>query len=202
LNRRFNLGGGRDIHHVWAMTKARIVRKRLTWRVTLVTIAVMAVWFGLIFWGAHFWMPLEYTRPVTLWSVGGVFVVALGILSWLNRPQGRRRKLAKLQGSLVMVILTISAASAIFLGVAVGSVLLGCNGTFRRDEPFIVEGTVTAKYVNGGRTTTYLVEVEEKTPARTLTFGFNRKAYERVRIGDQFHEEFQVGLFGWPCRPR
>jgi drug/metabolite transporter (DMT)-like permease len=184
------------------MTKPRVSRRRFAWRPLIAALVLIAVWVSLVLWGEHYWMPREYSNRVRLWSVAAVFGAILGLLVWINLRKRRGSAPALKRGPLWFAIVGASVGGALFLGMALGAVLLICNGVFRSDQPFIVDGTVVSKYSTSGRSTTYTVVVETQSPPRQLSFGFNQDAFQRVQPGDHFHEELQVGFFGWPCRPR
>ncbi len=97
-------------------------------------------------------------------------------------------------------MLGFGLGGASLAGIPLAGLLIGCNGTFRSAAPFIVDGTVVAKQVSSGRSTSYLVMVHQEQPRRDLRFNIKREAFDRTRVGDHYHEEFQIGLFGWPCR--
>jgi hypothetical protein len=88
----------------------------------------------------------------------------------------------------------------VFAGIPVHSALVGCNGTFRSSEPFIVDGTITSKFETSGRNSGRFIVVHGKRMAGGIRLGLSHDAYQQARLGGHYREEFQIGLFGWPCR--
>lgn len=179
------------------MNESRLARKRLPW---LRLIGVAIVWVALLLWGACYRMPYDLRISVFLWSAGSAAAAGVAFGCWKNGRAALRAQTWKNRWRPVSGILGLGFGMGFLVGIPLFGLLLGCNGTFRGTEPFVVDGAVVAKQMNSGRSTNYWVVVEEKRPGRTLRFNLDREAYQRISVGDRYHEEFQLGLFGWPCR--
>lgn len=181
------------------MTNARPAARRRRW---LRWLGGGAFWFAVIIWGNLFRMPHDIRMSVLLWSLLVTATAGWGIGLWKYGPPLLRAHTWKRRGQYLRTVFGFIVGAAFLVGAPLSGLLLGFNGAFRSPEPFIVDGIVLHKYATMGRSTSYLMVVQEERPKRSLRFSLSRDAYLRTRLGDRYHEEFQLGLFGWPCRPR
>lgn len=162
-------------------------------------LGLAAVWFALLVWAFCYRMPYDVRIRIFGWSFAAAAGVGLGTGVWRF---GLAAKTEKSAWQRIRAALGLCLGVGSTLGIAFFGFLVGCNGTFRSREPFLVNGVVASKHVTSGRGTTYLIEVHEEQPARHLRLNLDRAAFDQLRVGDHYREEFQTGLFGWPCRPR
>jgi len=165
-------------------------------------LAIAIVWVALLLWGACYRMPYDLRINVFLWSAGSAAAAGLAFGIWKRGGTAVRARTWKSRWRPIAVALALGLGTGIVVGIPLFGLLVGCNGTFRSTEPFVVDGSVISKRMNSGRSTNYWVVVQEEGPRRTIRLNLNREAYQRIRVGDSYHEEFQLGLFGWPCRPQ
>ena len=171
--------------------------KKLPWRRWL---GYAAVWLALAFWAACYRMPYNLRIGIFGYSFLAMATVGLGVGLRARGPTAWRAESWRTRWPHVGRIIACGVSVGVIGGIALFAVLVGCNGTFRSDGPFVVNGVVASKHQTTGRGTTYLIDVREDQPARMIRLNLSRAEYERVRVGDHYREEFQVGLFGWPCR--
>ena len=161
--------------------------------------AVGAIWFALLIWAFCYRMPYDLRMRIFGWSWAASAGLGLGFGLWRYAFAAQRRKTG---WERIRATLGFGLGAGSLAGIAVFCLLIGSNGLFRSQELFVVDGVVAAKHVTTGRGTTYLIVIHEERPERHFRLNLDREAFERIRVGDRYHEEFQVGLFGWPCRPR
>jgi hypothetical protein len=147
-------------------------------------------------------MPFDLRMRVVLWSLVAAAAMGLGFDLWKNRGAAPRDYTGKGRWRPIGTTLGRAFSAAFLVGLPLCGLLIGCNGTFRSTEPFVVDGWVVDKYLSSGRYTSYLVVVQREQPRQTLRFTLGHEAYQHIQVGDHYHEEFQLGLFGWPCRPQ
>lgn len=162
-------------------------------------LGLAVVWIALLVWAFCYRMPYDLRIRIFGWSYAAAAGLGLGMGLGRYRRASQTRKTGWQR---MRATLGLGLGVGSLVGIAVFCVLVGANGTFRSQVPFVVDGVVEAKRVTSGRGTTYLITVHEEGPQRSFRFNLDRDAYERIRVGDRYREEFQIGLFGWPCRPR
>ena len=172
--------------------------KKLPWRRWL---GYAAVWLALVCWATCYRMPYNLRIGIFGWSFLAMAAVGLGVGLRARGSAAWRAETWRTRWPHIGKIFARSLSVGVIAGIALFALLVGCNGTFRSDQPFLVQGVVASKHQTTGRGTTYLIDVHEDQPARTIRLNLSRAEYERVRVGDPYREEFRVGLFGWPCRP-
>lgn len=181
------------------MKTSRPINRKVAWPRL---IGGAALWLALLLWAYHFRMPYDLRIGILLRCAAGTAVAGMGIgLARADRPERRARGAnppwRRLRSASVYGLWTVCLA-----GLPLFGLLVGGNGALRGAEPFIVNGPIVARQVTYGRGTVYLVTVRDDVLLRSLRFSLEREAFDRTRVGDLYHEEFQRGLFGWPCRPR
>ena len=171
---------------------ARVFRLRL--------VGFGVAWIALVFWAGHYRMPYDLRMTILLWSLAAGAAVGLVVGLWKNGTAALRARTGKGRWKPIGMALRLGITCGIVVGIPIFSLLVGSNGTFRSSTPFIVDGTVASEYETHGRGSGYYVVVREEQPVRYLKFTLGRQEFQRTRVGDHYHEEFQIGLFGWPCR--
>ena len=89
-------------------------------------------------------------------------------------------------------------------GFPIYGLLIGINGTFRRDDVMVVEGLVLYKDWSGGTRkhpqVSYYVDVRNDARNTEYRLAVDGSTYARVKFGGLYREEFFAGFFGWPTR--
>ena len=162
----------------------------------------MVGWIALLLWGLCYRMPYDLQISVFLWSTCSAAAAGLAFGLWKGGSAVLSARTWKGRWRPITFALVLGFGMVLLVGIPVFGLLVGCNGTFRSTEPFVVDGTVISKRMNSGRSSYYWVVVQQEEPRRAIRLDLKRDTYQRTQIGDHYHEEFQLGLFGWPCRPQ
>jgi hypothetical protein len=102
------------------------------------------------------------------------------------------------------VVYSLQLAILSFIVTFLGSgVLLGVNALLPPQKTLMVDGTITDKYVTGGRSHYYCLVVRwPGGPKDVVTLDVHRREYDLVAVGMHFHQEWKTGPLGMLYRWR